>query len=45
MNKKALVNEILDLYDTIEGLKNKLTKYEKPTQQIIISDDVEETEK
>ena len=30
MNKKALVNEILDLYDTIEGLKNKLSKYENP---------------
>ncbi len=34
MNKKALVNEILDLYDTIEGLKNKLAKYENPTQNI-----------
>ena len=45
MNKKALVNEILDLYDTIEGLKSKLSKYENPQQQIIISDDIEETEK
>lgn len=45
MNKKALVNEILDLYDTIEGLKSKLSKYENPQQQIIISDDVEEAEK
>lgn len=45
MNKKALVNEILDLYDTIEGLKSKLSKYENPQQQIIISDGVEKTEK
>lgn len=45
MSKKALVNEILDLYDTIEGLKSKLSKYENLQQQIIISDDVEETEK
>ncbi len=43
MNKKALVNEILDLYDTIEGLKNKLSKYEIPTQQIDCKN--EETEK
>ena len=43
MNKKALVNEILDLYDTIEGLKSKLSKYENPQQQII--NGVEETEK
>lgn len=43
MNKKALVNEILDLYDTIDGLKSKLSKYENPQQQII--NDVEETEK
>lgn len=45
MNKKALVNEILDLYDTIDELKNKLSKYENPQQKIIIGDDVEETEK
>lgn len=43
MNKKALVNEILDLYDTIDGLKSKLSKYENPQQQII--NDVEETKK
>jgi len=43
MNKKVLVNEILDLYDTIEGLKNKLSKYENTTQQIDCKN--EETEK
>lgn len=43
MNKKALVNEILDLYDTIEGLKNELNKYQKPIQKNVVS--VEEVEK
>lgn len=43
MNKKAFVNEILDLYDTIEGLKNKLAKYENPTQ--VIACGFEETKK
>jgi len=32
MNKKALVNEILDLYDTIDNYKNELKKYKAPTQ-------------
>ena len=44
MNKKILVNEILDLYDTIEGLKNKLSKYENQQNEKIISDDIKETE-
>jgi len=45
MNKKALVNEILDLYDTIDNLKNKVAQYEKPKQNHEDNNCIEETPK
>lgn len=45
MNKKALVNEILDLYDTIDNYKNELKKYKAPTQILNIINVEEENNK
>ena len=44
MNKKQLINEIIDLFDENEALKNKLKKYEEnnKNQELVM---VAETEK
>ena len=46
MNKKQLINEIMDLYDENEALKNKLKKYETPVMNSEIKEEVKsETDK
>ena len=40
MNKKTFINEILDIFDENEALKNKIKEYEKPknTEQLVIEE-------
>lgn len=45
MNKKQLINEIMDLCDENERLKNKLNSYEKQNECVMVDTEAVETEK